>query len=192
MYLFLVPLLLGFVLIGASAFTAEFSRRWGERGGQVVTFVLRNILGIPLWLIGLALAWLAPAPLLLTPGTLTRALGLSLIVLGLALMAWGHLVLGWTAHAPSVRDALVRHGPYAHVRHPIYTGLAVAFVGLALLWPTSTFVLACVLTIGWFIIQARLEEMDLRQRLPGYREYAEQVPAFVPRVWRWHRAAPWK
>lgn len=42
---------------------------------------------------------------------------------------------------------------YAYVRHPIYAGGMLIFVGLALLWPTSTFVLACVLGIGWFIIQ---------------------------------------
>ena len=37
MYYFLLPLLTGFVLAGASAFTTNYSRRWGERGGRVAT-----------------------------------------------------------------------------------------------------------------------------------------------------------
>jgi hypothetical protein len=46
-YGFLIPLLVGFALAGASAFTAVYSQRWGERGGQLATSILRNFLGIP-------------------------------------------------------------------------------------------------------------------------------------------------
>jgi hypothetical protein len=34
-YVFLVPMLIGFALAGASAFTAVYSQRWGERGGRL-------------------------------------------------------------------------------------------------------------------------------------------------------------
>jgi protein-S-isoprenylcysteine O-methyltransferase Ste14 len=79
---------------------------------------------------------------------------------------------------PSVRDTLVRHGLYARVRHPIYSGMMLVFVGLALLRPTATVVVACALGFRWLMVQARLEELDLVQRLPAYREYMEQVPRF--------------
>lgn len=46
MYAFLAPMILGFALGGASAFTTAFSRRRGERGGQTATMILRNTLGI--------------------------------------------------------------------------------------------------------------------------------------------------
>src|SRR3972149_10254993 len=64
---FLFPLVLGFALGGASAFTAAFSRRWGERRGQMATMILRNALGIPLWIFGYILAWRAAAPFLFVP-----------------------------------------------------------------------------------------------------------------------------
>jgi hypothetical protein len=32
------------------------------------------------------------------------------------------------------------------------------------------------------MIQARLEEVDLVQRLPAYREYMEEVPRLIPRL----------
>lgn len=66
------------------------------------------------------------------------------------------------------------------MRHPIYGGGILVFMGLALLRPTSTVVLSCVLGLGWAIVQARLEELDLVQPLPACQEYMEQVPRFVP------------
>lgn len=95
---------------------------------------------------------------------------------------WGHLMLGWRTHMPSARDTLVRSGLYAYVRHPIYSGIMLVFAGMALVRSTTTVVLACILGIGAFVIQARLEEIDLLQRLPAYREYMEQVPRFIPRI----------
>lgn len=184
MYWFLAPLLLGFTLGWASAFTTVYSRRWGERGGQMATMILRNALAIPLWIAGFVLAWLAPAPLLFIPSSATQALSWLLIAVGSIPVIWGHLVLGLRTHMPSVRDSLVRDGLYAYVRHPIYAGGLLIFVGLALLRPTLTLVLASAFGLVWAIIQARLEEIDLVQRLPAYREYMEQVPRFVPRLRR--------
>ncbi len=184
MYWFLIPLLVGFALGGASAFTAAFSQRWGERGGQMATMILRNLLGIPLWITGFVLGWLTPAPLLFSPNALTQVLSWLLIAIGAVPVIWGHLLLGLRTHMPSVRDTLVRHGLYAHVRHPIYAGALLIFAGLALLRPTSAVVLASAIGFIWAMIQARLEEMDLVQRLPAYREYMQQVPRFVPRLWQ--------
>ena len=56
MYLFLLFLILGFFFNLASAFTAAFSRRFGDRCGSLLTVLLRNVLGIPVWTIGFILA----------------------------------------------------------------------------------------------------------------------------------------
>lgn len=56
-------------------------------------------------------------------------------------------------------------------------------MGLALLRPASTVALACAIGAGWLVVQALLEELDLVQRLPEYREYMKQVPRFIPRLW---------
>lgn len=183
MYEFLIPLLVGFGLAGASAFTTVYSKRFGERGGQMATSILRNFLGIPLWVVGYVMAWQAPAPPLWRSGAATVAGAWVLVAAGSVPVIWGHLVLGWRTHMPSVRDTLVRHGLYAHVRHPIYAGSVPIFVGLALLKPTITMVVAGTAAVAWLIVQARLEEIDLLQRLPAYREYMREVPRFVPR-WR--------
>jgi protein-S-isoprenylcysteine O-methyltransferase Ste14 len=181
MFLFLIPLILGFALAGASALTAAYSRRWGERGGRIATFILRNLLGIPLWLIGFVLAWIQPATPLFSPSGMIFALGWLLIIAGSIPVLWGHVQLGWRTHMPSMGDTLVRDGLYAYVRHPIYMGGIFMLVGLASLKPTLTVALASLIAIVFFVAQAVLEEIDLLRRMPTYREYMEEVPRFVPR-----------
>lgn len=189
MYRFLLPLLIGFALAGASAFTAAYSRRWGERGGRLATSLLRNVLGIPLYFYGLVLAWKAVAPLLFAAGAVGQGLGWILIAAGAVPVIVGHMQLGWRTHMPAVGDSLMSTGLYAYVRHPIYAGGLLVFVGLALLQPSAPWLLACALSCVFFIVMGRLEEIDLLQRMPEYREYMEQVPGFIPNIiasrWGW-------
>lgn len=179
----LITLLLGFACDAASAFTAAFSRRWGARRGQWVTFVLRNILGIPLWVVGLGLAVRSPSPPLLESSPLLDMLGGVLLAAGCAVQLLALASIRTRAAKPSVADALVEHGVYRHIRHPIYAGLLLEFAALVLVKPRRIVALACVLGLLWVLLQARLEELDLLQRMPAYRDYLARVPRFLPR-WR--------
>jgi protein-S-isoprenylcysteine O-methyltransferase Ste14 len=181
---FLIPLLLGFAFNCASAFTAAYSRRWGPRAGQWVTFVLRNVLGIPLWVVGLGLAVRAPSPMLFAATALLEALGWVLLAAGCLVQLLALASLRGRAAKPSMADALVDHGVYGHIRHPIYAGLLLQFAALLLVKPRRTVALACALGILWAILQARLEEADLLQRMPAYRAYLARVPRFIPRFRR--------
>src|SRR3990172_1590967 len=178
----------GFALVGASAFTAYYSKLWGEKGGQMATIILRNLLGIPLWFTGFVLAWLEPSPFLFDSNITFKLIGVFLIIIGSIPFIWGHIELGWRTHMPSVKDTLVRHGLYAYVRHPIYAGGFLLLAGIALLRPTYSFVIACILGEAWLMIQARFEEIDLLQRMPDYRKYMEEAPRFVPRFRRTNHA----
>jgi len=62
MYLFLIPLLVGFGLNCASDFTAVYTQWWGERNGRLVCLLLRDVFDIPVWAVGLGLAFQAQAP----------------------------------------------------------------------------------------------------------------------------------
>jgi len=194
MYLFLILLLPGFALMGASAFTAAWSRRWDERGGQLATNLLRNVLGIPLFMLGLVLAWRADGAWLFEADAAARALGWLLIAAGAVPVLVGHWQLGLRTHLPAAGDALMEGGLYAQVRHPIYAGGLVVFAGLAMLRPSAPWLLACALSSCFFGIQARLEEIDLLQRMPAYQDYRERVPGWLPRLstlgpWGW--LCPW-
>jgi protein-S-isoprenylcysteine O-methyltransferase Ste14 len=182
MFQFLFPLLIGFALNSASAFTSFYSRQWGERGGRLASMILRDVVGIPVWAIGYLLAARAASAMLFNPVIISSTLGWLLILAGAAVIFVGLLSLRWRAVTPSVEDTLVVHGLYAHIRHPLYSGMMLELVGLFLLLPTLTVLVACVLGVVWVMIQARLEEVDLVERLPDYKEYMQRVPRFVPRL----------
>src|SRR4030065_3457 len=149
MFWYLIPLLIGFSFNSASAFTTYFSRRLGERGGRLVCIVLRDVLGIPVWVIGYILAARAPSTLFFNRAVISSTLGWLLILAGAAIIFIGVLSLRGRAATPSVQDTLVRQGLYAHIRHPLYSGMVLELMGLTLLIPTLTILVACLLGVLW-------------------------------------------
>jgi protein-S-isoprenylcysteine O-methyltransferase Ste14 len=184
MFLFLVPLVVGFACNLASAFTTAFSRRWGERRGSLLTVIFRDVLGIPVWAIGFVLAIRTPSSGLFVSTIITEVLGWLMISTGGAIIIAALVTIRFQAGKASTSDCLVHRGMYAHVRHPIHTGTFLEFVGIFLIKPTLTAALACALGVVWLLLQTRLEELDLVQRIPSYREYMNRVPRFVPHLLR--------
>jgi protein-S-isoprenylcysteine O-methyltransferase Ste14 len=182
MWLFLFPLISGFIFNSLSAFTALFSRWWGERQGRVITAILRNILGIPVWVSGLAMAMRSHSPVVFITGLVTDGLAWCLLLAGSGIILWGLWAIRQRAAVPSIEDTLVTHGLYAHVRHPLYSGMFFQLIGVFTMSASLTALIACILGIFWIQAQARLEEIDLVQRLPGYSEYMQRVPRFIPRL----------
>lgn len=127
---------------------------------------------------------LRPGPELDVPGGL-RWLGLGLSVLGVAFSLWAMLTLG--RHYDLVLEIhhdheLVRGGPYALVRHPLYTGLGLHFAG-ACLATGNLLLVAGTLLVSYpaFYARARAEERLLRDRFGvEYEKYAREVPMLVP------------
>jgi protein-S-isoprenylcysteine O-methyltransferase Ste14 len=180
MYIYLIPLLIGFALTSASTFTTAFSGRWGERRGQQISFILRNILGMPLWAIGYGAALWMPSALLLRYNLFTDVSGWLLLAVGITIILSALTTLKSRAFSPSMKDTLVAEGLYARVRHPLYCGVILEFIGLALISPTQMVVIASALGIFWMIVQTFLEEYDLARRIPSYVEYQQRVPRFIP------------
>jgi protein-S-isoprenylcysteine O-methyltransferase Ste14 len=96
---------------------------------------------------GLLLGWLLDRywralPLSRVGGSAVELIGWSLLGVGLFLVAWGMLIFrrARTAIIPSHgASRVVTHGPYRYSRNPMYTGLTIAYVGVAALidsaWP---------------------------------------------------------
>ncbi len=184
MYLFLIPLLLGFAFNCLSAFTTAFSHTWGEKRGQQVSFVLRNILGLPLWVLGYILAAWQTSTLFFRYTLATDIAGWLLLAVGVILILAALVAINRRAVLPTMKDTLVAKGAYAYVRHPLYCGVILEFLGLGLINPSRTMVLACAIGVAWIFLQAWFEELDLVQRIPEYREYKLRVPGFIPDIRR--------
>ncbi|NJD58191.1 MAG: hypothetical protein C3F13_16670 [Anaerolineales bacterium] len=182
MYIFLMPLLIGFIFNSLSAFTCYLSQRLGERNGRVACIILRDVLGIPMWAIGYAMAENAASSLIYTPLWFISVLAGLLMLAGAASIIIGLASIAGRAFAPSTKDTLVSSGIYAYIRHPLYSGLMLELAGLFLYIPKTTVLIACLLGFGWVLIQSRLEEYDLVIRLPAYHEYMLRIPRFVPNV----------
>ena len=148
MYSFLIPLLLAFSCNLASVYTTYFSERLGQRRGQLLSTVLRDILGIPLLGVAFVLAARWSAPRLFAQVWWVDILGWLLIVGGAGIILWALAALRWRAAAPSVTDTLVRRGPYAWVRHPLYDGVFCELAGALLVRPTWPIALSCLLAAG--------------------------------------------
>jgi len=181
---FLVPLLIGFTLNVASAYTTAWCERWGARRGEMVTAVLRNVLGIPVWVVGLVLAERTSSAALWRSGPAAEVAGWVLLGTGSAVIGLALHALRAKAALPSTRDALVERGLYAKVRHPIHAGMFQVWIGLVLVHPTAAVALAAGLGAVWTLVQTGAEESDLVRRIPAYRGYMGRVPRFIPRVRR--------
>jgi len=136
------------------------------------------------WALGVALATKTEAKLLFEPSVATKVLAWAFFALGSILMIWALVLLRLRSFRPTEKGTLVDRGLFAHIRHPIYSGLHLDFIGLILMRPT---VLALMVgALGWIFVfvHARFEELDLVERVPPYRAYMRRVPRFLPRFRR--------
>lgn len=79
---------------------------------------------------------------------------------------------------------VVDAGPYAIVRHPMYAGAALLFLGMPLWLESWIGMAAALLPIGALMMRIGIEERFLRQELAGYAAYTERVRSrLIPGVW---------
>ena len=115
----------------------------------------------------------------------------AIAALGLMFTWWARLYLGrlWSRSVTKKGDhRVVDAGPYAIVRHPIYTGMIVAIFAAAVLKGMPIGVAGAILIALAFWIKARLEERFLREQLgpDAYDSYRRRVPMLIP----WIRNRP--
>jgi protein-S-isoprenylcysteine O-methyltransferase Ste14 len=177
---FFIPLIAGFSCNLASAFTTAFSHRWGEKRGSLISVLLRDLFGIPVWAMGFVLASRMPSPAFFISTIVIKACGYALIAVGSVLIVAAIATIGRRAAQPRIRDALAHTGLYALIRHPIYAGTILEFAGIPLIIPTLAVSTCCVLGLCWLWLQTSLEEIDLVQRMPSYLDYMKTVPRFFP------------
>ncbi len=129
--------------------------------------------------------YIPDAPSLYQPGVVVGVGLVAVQVAGFAFCWWARLHLGrlWSGSVTRKEDHhVVDTGPYGLVRHPIYTGLDAAAIGLALASGQVRIMAGAALIILGCWIKARLEERFLREELgaAAYDAYAARVPMLVP------------
>jgi len=114
-------------------------------------------------------------------------LGVALTIAGLSLAITARLFLGgnWSGTVTIKKGhTLVRRGPYALVRHPIYSGILVAILGTALAIGEIRALMGASLVLLILVHKMNLEERFMTEQFGGsYAEYRHQVKALIPFVW---------
>ena len=115
------------------------------------------------------------------------------IALGLIIL--GYAFSGWAMAANRFFSGLVRiqterghtvatGGPYRYVRHPGYSGWALAYLATSLVLGSWWALIPAGLTVGVIIVRTTLEDKTLQAELDGYQEYTQQVRyRLLPGVW---------
>ncbi len=110
--------------------------------------------------------------------------GMALTLAGLGLSIWARAILGgnWSSAVEIKQDhALIERGPYALLRHPIYTGLVLAFLGSGIAsgeW--RGLVAPLVAAFGFWIKLSREERFLTEQFGPAFQTYRVRTFALIP------------
>ncbi len=110
-------------------------------------------------------------------------------LLGFAFTWWARVHLGTLWSGLVARKAghrVVDDGPYAIVRHPIYSGILLAIAATAAQLGTVPAVAGAAIVAAGLYLKATIEERFLRGELgaEAYDQYARRVPMLLPRLRR--------
>ncbi len=127
----------------------------------------------------LGIRFFPESPLLLCAGVVVTALGV-----GIGVAARLSLGTNWSGMVTLKKDhELIRTGLYRWIRHPIYTGILLAFLGTELIKGHARGLLGFLILWLSFYFKARREENFLRQEFgEGFEEHVRHTGMFLPKL----------
>jgi len=114
--------------------------------------------------------------------------GLLIFLAGAFLLLWSRLSLRRSFRLggvkPASSDYLTMHGPYVHMRHPMYLSALLVLLGVAMLLGSAILVVTFFIMTYLVLVLIPREEEQLDQAYPvAYAEYCRRVPrSLFPRL----------
>ncbi len=152
-----------------------------DQAKEHVSGVLFGFTGLGVLIISFLLDIRIPLPV-----KVATPLGIGCVCAGMCVVVWAarHIREAIAGEVKPVLDILVKEGPYRIVRHPVYFGLSVAFIGTTI-FMRSLPGLICVflLFLPSAVYRAKLEEKALAEEF-GYEweAYIRKTGFFLPQI----------
>ena len=126
--------------------------------------------------LGVAVVWLPQQPI----GLALSLVSLALMLGGAAFSAFSISHLGRSFSIMAEARRLVTDGPYSRIRHPLYLGEAISFLGLTLQYLSPLALALFVVQIGFQVVRMKNEEGVLAGLFPEYEAYRLTTARLVP------------
>jgi protein-S-isoprenylcysteine O-methyltransferase Ste14 len=117
-------------------------------------------------------------------------LGLTIQKSGLALAVFGGIIITLALlqinknlspfPTPKESSSLLQNGLYKYMRHPIYTGIILLFIGFSVYQNSGYKLLISLLLVILFYLKSIYEEERLEQTFPDYKNYKTKTGRFFP------------
>jgi protein-S-isoprenylcysteine O-methyltransferase Ste14 len=120
-----------------------------------------------------------------TPSPFAAGIGLVFTAAGLCFAVWARMHLGkyWSGRITLKENhRVIQTGPYALVRHPIYSGLILALFGTAIILGTISAFAGFAFMLISLVRKLKIEETWLCSQFGAeYESYRNRVKALIPR-----------
>jgi len=106
-------------------------------------------------------------------------------LLGFVVAIWSRRALGtsWSSEVMvQERHELIQRGPYSLIRHPMYSGLLLMLLGVAIYFGRSVWIAVFVCCLFGLYSKSRLEEGLLGRTFQGYENHKKRTKALIPWV----------
>ncbi len=114
-------------------------------------------------------------------------IGLFMTIAGVMFAIWARVTLGrnWSGIVTVKQNhELIRTGPYAWVRHPIYTGITIAVIGTVIFDGELRSIILFVAILLALTHKMKIEEQFMTEQFGSeYARYRQKTKALVPFLW---------
>jgi protein-S-isoprenylcysteine O-methyltransferase Ste14 len=114
--------------------------------------------------------------------------GLITFILGNAIVSWAMMANNYFSTTVRIQydrgHTVSSGGPYRYVRHPGYVGMMIYLISTPIILGSFWALIPAFMTVILFMVRTSFEDNTLKNKLDGYKEYAERVKyRLIPGVW---------